>query len=266
MKYYVLADIHGFYDLTVNALTEQGYFADREPHKLIICGDLFDRGKQCKQLCDFITGLLEKDEVILIRGNHEDLLVDLIDNLRMYTEDGLQFSHHFLNGTVYTVRDLTGSTLTKMREYPGATAAGMRQSAVFKKILPAMKDYFETRNYIFVHGWIPSVVTKRGNADYYAYNPDWRNAGIDEWESARWYNGMLAAHQGVTEAGKTIVCGHWTSSFGHWAYEGKGSEFGNDADFSPYYNKGIIALDACTAYSGKVNCVVIEDDECNASP
>lgn len=27
------------------------------------------------------------------------------------------------------------------------------------------------------------------------------------------------------------------------------TEFGSDADFSPYYAPGIMALDACTAYS-----------------
>ncbi len=112
MKYYVVADIHGFYDLTVMALTERGFFTDTESHKLIICGDLFDRGKQSKQLCSFVLGLLEKNEVILIRGNHEDLLVDFINNLSMYAESGLQYNHHYSNGTVQTVRDLTGSTIT----------------------------------------------------------------------------------------------------------------------------------------------------------
>ena len=28
---------------------------------------------------------------------------------------------------------------------------------------------------------------------------------------------------------------------------------------TPYYGHGIIAIDACTAFSGKVNCLVIED-------
>ena len=35
--------------------------------------------------------------------------------------------------------------------------------------------------------------------------------------------------------------------------------FGPDADFSPFYGQGVIALDACTAVSGFVNCIVIED-------
>jgi hypothetical protein len=38
-------------------------------------------------------------------------------------------------------------------------------------------------------------------------------------------------------------------------------EFGEGADFSPYYyDDKLIAIDACTAYSGKVNVLVLEDD------
>ena len=40
MKYFVVADVHGFYDLMIKALTEKGYFEEKEPHKLVICGDL----------------------------------------------------------------------------------------------------------------------------------------------------------------------------------------------------------------------------------
>ena len=80
-----------------------------------------------------------------------------------------------------------------------------------------------------------------------------------DWNYARWFNGMEVAHKGVIEPNKTIVCGHWNSSYGHSVIEGKCSEFGSDADFSPYYGKGIIALDACTAISTKVNCIVLDD-------
>lgn len=75
-----------------------------------------------------------------------------------------------------------------------------------------------------------------------------------EWE---WFNGMDAAQ--TADENKTIVCGHWHTSYGHSKYEHKGTEFGEDADFSPYYGPGFIAIDACTAFSGKVNCLVIED-------
>lgn len=44
MKYYITADVHGFYTEFHMALDEAGYFYDLEPHKLIILGDIFDRG------------------------------------------------------------------------------------------------------------------------------------------------------------------------------------------------------------------------------
>lgn len=50
MKYYVVADVHGFFDELKFALTEKGFFTDTEQHKLIVCGDLFDRGKQAARI------------------------------------------------------------------------------------------------------------------------------------------------------------------------------------------------------------------------
>lgn len=90
-----------------------------------------------------------------------------------------------------------------------------------------------------------------------SYISSWREADREQWNQARWFNGMDAAQ--TADENKTIVCGHWHTSYGHSKYEHKGSEFGEDADFSPYYGPGIIAIDACTAFSGKVNCLVIED-------
>ena len=46
MRYYVVSDVHSFYTEMIKALTEKGYFEDKEPHKLIICGDMFDRGSE----------------------------------------------------------------------------------------------------------------------------------------------------------------------------------------------------------------------------
>lgn len=50
----------------------------------------------------------------------------------------------------------------------------------------------------------------------------------------------------------------------HANYENDGGEFDNNPNFSPYYGKGIIALDACTVRSHKVNCIAIEDSLRNA--
>ena len=125
----------------------------------------------------------------------------------------------------------------------------------------AEQGFFEdTEHYIFVHGWIPCTSISLNSAEKeYVPIPDWRNAGKEQWDKARWINGMEAAHAGIIESGKTIVCGHWHCSFGHAHYEHDGSEFESNAHFTPYCANGIIALDACTALSGKLNCIVIED-------
>ena len=261
MKYYVVADVHGFFTELKSALTEKGFFEDKEPHKLIICGDLLDRGKEALEVQSFVFDLMQKDEVILIRGNHEDLLVDLVENADKWMTQNVMMTHHWSNGTVDSVLQLTGKDLTSSTLYPEGFALKAKSTPFYKTVLPAMKDYYETENYIFVHGWIPCSVLGKGISltDTFFYEENWREQGVEKWNKARWINGMIAASQRVVEPNKTIVCGHWHCSFGHSAIQGKGSEFGNDADFSPYYNDGIIALDACTAYTGKINCIVIED-------
>lgn len=257
MRYYATADVHGYFSELILALTEQGFFEDRQPHKLIVCGDLYDRGMEAQKLQKFILELMEKDQVILIRGNHEDLTMNLLQNWhrRSYMQ-----SHHHLNGTIDTMCQLTGFTPRELSNYAEDMGRACLKNPYIQKIIPAMVDYYETDHYIFTHGWIPCVSESMGSG-VNAYYPvdDWRNADKSLWDKARWINGMEAAHNGIVEPGKTIVCGHWHCSFGHAQYKNDGGEHDNNPNYSPYYDDGIIALDACTAVSRKVNCIVIED-------
>lgn len=248
MRYYVTSDIHGFYTQMIAALTAAGFFADQEPHKLVVLGDLLDRGTEPVAVQDFIADQLEKDMVILVRGNHEDLLEELAT-----VDTGLAYRHHIDNGTYFSALELTGYDVHMAHDDCCKFADAIRKTGFYKTILPAMVNYYETEHYVFTHGWIPCIADRKG------YSPisNWREATDQEWLNARWYNGMDAAQTETEE--KTIVCGHWHTSYGHSRYEGKGSEFDDDADFSPYYGPGVIAVDACTAHSGKVNCIVLED-------
>jgi hypothetical protein len=108
----------------------------------------------------------------------------------------------------------------------------------------------------------------RGYKSFY-FNPDWRDASSEDWENARWYNGMeFAYYKELHIPDKTVVCGHFHCSYGHANIEGRGQEFGRFADFAPFYGKrrrdpegplAVIALDACTKVSGIMNCIVLED-------
>ena len=130
-----------------------------------------------------------------------------------------------------------------------------------KEIIPKTVDYFETEHYIFVHGWIPCVKQRGWWRDIYFPMENWREANAKMWQDARWINGMYAHSIDIKEAGKTIVCGHWHASWGHYYLEHDDDEDINEEDITdePYYAEGIIAIDACTARSGKVNCIVLED-------
>lgn len=252
MRYYVVSDVHGYFTELKQALEEQGFFEDKQPYKLIICGDIYDRGKEAKELQEFILDLMKQDEIILIRGNHEDLTLELLNG--WYRQSYWQF-HHSSNGTIDTICQLLDTSFHGICHYPEEAGRKFLRNPYIQTIIPAMRDYYETENYIFTHGWIPCMV----NGEEYTKVENWRTASKGVWESARWINGMEAAHHGILEDGKTIVCGHWHCSFGHANYEGDGGEFDHHPNFNPYYGKGIIALDACTPISKKINCIVIED-------
>ena len=248
MKYFVVSDIHSFFDEFKKAIDEAGFDPTNENHRLIICGDLFDRGSQPLELIRYLN--TNVPDAILIRGNHEDLFIQMC-------ERGEPWMHDYSNGTVQTAFDLTGVDNPWSFEHR-ANVALDKVAPIFKRMI----NYYETKHYIFVHGWIPcqiEAIGKYSPVKDYTYQPNWRHASAKEWENARWSNGMDCADQGVLEPGKTIICGHWHCSYGHWLARESDYPDGLGADYSPYYGDGIIAIDACTAYTGKVNCIVIDD-------
>ena len=254
MRYYVTADPHGFCTELKAALAEKGYFDDPKPHKLVILGDIMDRGSEAKEMQEFVCGELHSRRLILIRGNHEDLMRDMISGYPRYRAYILHgwHCHHLSNGTFDTALRLTGFSENDALIHGNEFIAALRETPFVKKLIPKSRNYFETEHYVFTHGWLPITPESRDG---------WREAGRKEWEKARWINGMDAAERDkLTVPGKTVVCGHWHASYCHSTYEKVCAEFGDDADFTPYYGSGVIALDACTAYSGFVNCIVIEDE------
>ena len=78
MRYYVVSDIHGFCVELKQALRKAGYFVDSGPHKLVLLGDLLDRGEEALEMEEFILTLMKRDELILIRGDHEDLFEEFV--------------------------------------------------------------------------------------------------------------------------------------------------------------------------------------------
>lgn len=261
MKYFVVSDVHGFFTPLISTLNSNNFDEDNPEHKLIVCGDLMDRGNEAYELQEYILRLLEKNRVILIRGNHEDLVLEMLGNYesKYAPNNSIAYSHHYYNRTIHTMLDLTGMDFYEALFNPSAFVDKAYKTPFIKDIIPKTINYFETDNYIFVHGWIPCAFDNMPNhykiGRKYNYNPKWRLAAESDWERARWLNGMdCAMMYNIIEPNKTIICGHWHCSYGHENFES-----GSKNDYSPFKSEGIIAIDACTARSGKVNCLVIED-------
>jgi hypothetical protein len=182
--------------------------------------------------------------------------------------------HHWSNGTVDTLIQLTGFTEQDF----------LRGTYDYEKINEKLQNYFtlikncvnfyEIKNYIFVHAGLPIVWH-----DEFPDGPGmlgawmvpeipkgWRESSEDVWENARWQKSIYTYKDKIFLEVKIIVFGHWhTSAF--WAYKNpeKYTEFGEKAEFGIFKdidretNTGIIAIDACTAYSKKVNILIIEE-------
>ena len=260
MKYFVVTDPHGYCTKLQAVLETAGFSASQEDHKLIVLGDLMDRGHEADEMQRFMLELLRRDKVILIRGNHEDLILDLVENIYRYLRGGLLNTHHHINGTLETAMRLSGMNDEEIYISPHKFVTRMENTILFRRILPCMRDYFETKQRIFVHGWIPCFADRPGSKRCsYTYDPNWRSADARAWEQARWYNGMACAAQGVREPMKTVYCGHYPCSWGHSVLAGNGSEYGSDRNVTPFVSDGIVALDARTAVTGVLNCVVCEE-------
>ena len=246
-KFFVISDIHGYYKQMIEALESANFDENNEEHWLICCGDCFDRGPNSVGVMRYLNNLPRK---ILIRGNHELLFEEACNR-------GYFSTHDFSNGTVGTILQFDLDTMD-------VGEMCLRAELRTRFFREQMVNYFETKNYIFVHGWIPVYYTDDLPKYYtknrkYMFNPNWREASLTDWEIAMWSNPFDFAENKEMLPDKTIVFGHWHCSTGWARKEGKG-EFDVDIKFEPFYGEGYIGIDACTAFTRKCNVIVLEDE------
>lgn len=250
-KFYIVSDVHGFYNEMRTALDEVRFDPNDKDSWLISLGDEMDRGPDPEKVINYIMSL---PRAIWVKGNHQSLMEDLIT--RNYP-----LQHDWHNGTMQSVLSLAPHAKMQAEAF---AIAYEKTKPFFDKAI----DYLELKNHILVHSFIP-LKSIDGLPKYYTrkrkfeFDPDWRHAHASEWEAARWGNPLELAMMGLNQTGKTIVCGHWHSSAG-WAMEAGIPEFGYGACFEPYYYKDkLIMIDAMTAFSHKINVLVIDGEEFN---
>lgn len=235
-KLFVVSDIHGHYTLLKEALNKSGFDNYNPEHLLICCGDYFDRGKENLEVLKFFERLNHK---VLLRGNHEDLLLKLL-------QTGKVLPHNYINGTMITLENFLGkysiNPIDDTIDFSGKTRIVDRVCEFINETM----NYFETENYVFVHGWLPENIKT---------SQELSTVTDSLWEKARWTKWTEKYDCLKPLEDKTLICGH-VPTF----YATKFDKNRDKNDFGIFHGNGIIAIDAGTFDTKQVNVLVLEDN------
>ena len=80
-KFYIVSDIHGFYDELREALGNAGFDPNDENSWLVSLGDEMDRGPSPEKVINYLMSL---PRAIFVKGNHQSLMEDMCT--RKYAE------------------------------------------------------------------------------------------------------------------------------------------------------------------------------------
>lgn len=92
----IIGDVHGCFDSLMKLLKKVKF--DESDDRIIFVGDLIDRGSKVYETVQFVIDLKEKmkDDCIVIRGNHEQMMIDSLNDY----ESASCWMH---NGSKYTL-------------------------------------------------------------------------------------------------------------------------------------------------------------------
>lgn len=133
---YAIGDIHGCLNHLNNLLNLVNPDLDR--HKLVFVGDYVDRGPNAAGVVEYIIDLKKKynpENIICLMGNHERMFLDFL-----HGQDEMFF---LMNGGTATALSYWGDHWERRERHlpPG-----------HESFFEALKLYYETNDYIFVHG------------------------------------------------------------------------------------------------------------------
>jgi serine/threonine protein phosphatase 1 len=146
--------------------------------QIIFLGDLVDRGPDSAGVIRRVRALLKTHHVTIIKGNHEQMMLDARESHAKFT-DWLQ------NGGDATLRSYAG-VRAALRDVPAED---------WQFLSTRLADYFEDETHIFVHANAYPDMPLAEQPDY-----------MLRWERCD----QMSPH----ESGKTIVCGHTPQTSG----------------------------------------------------
>jgi serine/threonine protein phosphatase 1 len=205
-KIFTIGDIHGCISYLEDLFAKLKI--DPEKDRIVFIGDYVDRGPDIKGVVEFILELKQTYQVICLIGNHERLLLD-------YYDYGHNKELWFANGGTSTVVSYGIETTRKGKRIDIPEA----HLKFFRSLLP----YYETDDYIFVHGGLKPGVPLQDQ----------------ELIDLVWIRDDFIRSQ--YDFGKKIIFGHTPRLSG------------------PYIDNYKIGIDTGAVYGGKLTCLELPE-------
>lgn len=220
-----ISDIHGCYDEFKQMLTLVDYHSAVD--QLILLGDYVDRGKDNKQVVLSIKELVEEHDAIAIKGNHDQMLCDWLDNPEEHRE------RYFRNGGIETIKSFLQDVHeenadTEHVQWAEQIAETNKEIIHFLKNLPL---YYETEDYVFVHAGIDPA------------QEDWKLSTERDFIWIR--EPFLHEHHPFKQ---TFIHGHTPATMLH-----------DKPDI--FYGDKKICIDGACVYGHQLNCLEIKNGE-----
>lgn len=212
-KFIAIGDIHGCLKSLKKLMHSlQESTVDFEERCIVFIGDYIDRGPESAQVLDYLISINHDLNCIFLRGNHDQMMLDAIerDDWKLWLFNGGE------------------STLNSY----GASTLNFNPPENHVEFLKNTRLYFESREYIFVHGGFDPVLSIRENIEtkdphLFMWMREHIHASWNNWE-------------------KTVVFGHTPT-------------------LNPIQKKNMIGIDTGCVYAkqgmGKLTAVLLPEEK-----
>ncbi len=198
-NYVCIGDVHGRYDLLQDLLAQ----IEKHPNagfRKVFLGDMVDRGPDSFKIVQTAKDLVEKENAIALFGNHEDMMIDYIDQ-------GVPNRNHIwlYNGGNKTIE----SYGKEMKAYGQKAFFGAARKSLHYNWIKNLPLYYETDKVWFSHAPMP-----RERYRSIRHYPLMEGVTVDYRHDKEMLTWSYHENAGVTEDvyahphGKTAVCGH----------------------------------------------------------
>jgi serine/threonine protein phosphatase 1 len=226
MKYLVMADIHGKYEMFRQALLMRA-----QADKVLLLGDYVDRGEDGKSVLLRVQEEVEENGAIALKGNHEAMFLDFLD--KPETRD---YYVNVANGKV-TVESLLYPGVFETHSYDTIVAKIYEHYEDLIRFIRELPTMFETDKFIFVHAGLNLELE-----DYHDTSE----------EDRLWIREPF--HEGLNRTGKLIIFGHTPTPY-------LNGDPNNTAIWQT--EDGKIGIDGGASQGGVLHVLLIDEDDEN---